>query len=291
MRVTDAQNYRGIGVSVALTAFALTGAVFAFAQVTIAPAKPLSANTAVYPLKVSANGRYLVDQSNTPFLIVGDVPQAMVSRVSPADAAFYFDDRQAYGFNAMWISVLCAGPYYYYCEDDGSTYDGIRPFTGYVPGGTDTPHYDLTKPNEAYFARVDKLLTLAADRGFVVFLDPIETGQWVPTLRNNGPVAAYAYGQYLANRYKHFDNIIWFSGNDFNTWKTPGDDEVVRAVAMGIKSVDTIHLHTVESYSTTRRATSWVRNSFCRSERSSRRSRTTTEQRWWCSKVPSTASS
>ncbi len=71
--------------------------------------------------------------------------------------------------------------------EDGSTYDGIRPFTGYVSGGTDTAHYDLTKPNEAYFARVDQMLTLAANHGIVVFLDPIETGQWVPTLRNNGP--------------------------------------------------------------------------------------------------------
>ncbi len=75
---------------------------------------------------------------------------------SPAEAARYFDDRQAHGFNAMWINVLNAGPYYPDARDDGSTYDGIRPFTGYVAGGTDTAHYDLTKPNEAYFARVDQ---------------------------------------------------------------------------------------------------------------------------------------
>ena len=30
----------------------------------------------------------------------------------------------------------------------------IRPFTGYVPGGTDYTHYDLTKPNEACFTRL-----------------------------------------------------------------------------------------------------------------------------------------
>ena len=229
-----------------LAALTLLGPVSAWAQVLAAPVNLPSASPPIYPLKVSANGRYLVDQSNTPFLIVGDVPQPLVVMVSTADAATYFNDRQAHGFNAMWINVLSAGPYYYYSPDDGSTYDGIRPFTGYLSGGTDTAHYDLAKPNEAYFTRVDQMLTLAANHGMAVFLNPIETGQWVPTLRNNGSVAAYAYGQYLGNRYRHFDNIIWLNGNDFNTWKTPGDDEVVRAVAMGIKSVDSRHLQTIE---------------------------------------------
>ena len=225
-------------VTAALTALTLLGPVSVRAQVIAAPIKLPSARSPIYPLKVSANGRYLADQNNTPFLIAGDVPQPLVVMVSTADAATYFNDRQAHGFNAMWINVLSAGPYYYYSPDDGSTYDGIRPFTGYLSGETDTAHYDLAQPNEAYFTRVDQMLPLAANHGMAVFLNPIETGQWVPTLRNNGPVAAYAYGQYLGNRYRHFDNIIWLNGNDFNTWKNPGDDEVVRAVAMGIKSVD-----------------------------------------------------
>ena len=159
-----------------------------------------------YPLKVSANRRYLVDQNNIPFLIAGDVPQPLVRMVSTADAASYFDDRQAHGFNAMWIDVLVAGPYYPDSRDDGGTYDGILPFTGYLSGGKDTAHYDLTKPNEAYFARVDQMLTLAANHGMVVFLDPIETGQWLPTMlrRNNGPTAAGVYGQYLGQPLQAF---------------------------------------------------------------------------------------
>jgi hypothetical protein len=162
------------------------------------------------------------------------------------DAAHYFDDRQAHGFNSLWIDVLSAGPYYRVVPNDGGTYDGILPFSGYVPGGSDTAHYDLAKPNEAYFERVDQMLDLAASRGFVVFLDPIETGQWIPTLLNNGRASAYAYGQFLGSRYKHFDNIIWLNGDDYNNWKDPANDEVVRAVAMGIKSVDPIHLQTIE---------------------------------------------
>ena len=127
-----------------------------------------------------------------------------------------------------------------------TTPDGIRPFTGYVSGGTDYTHYDLTKPNEAYFTRLDHIVTLAAKHGIWVFIDPIETIGWLVTLRNNGLTAAYAYGQYLGNRYKSFPNIAWLNGNDFNTWKDPKDDALVEAVAKGIKSTDPGHLQTVE---------------------------------------------
>ena len=42
----------------------------------------VSAGTA-YPLVASTNGRYLVDQSGVPFLLVGDSPQAlMVNTIS-----------------------------------------------------------------------------------------------------------------------------------------------------------------------------------------------------------------
>jgi hypothetical protein len=246
MQRKSGRNYLSLRAGAMLTALTLLGTVSALAQVITAPAGGSSASSPVYPLKVSANRRYLIDQNNTPFLIVGDVPQSMVSLVSPADAESYFDDRRAHGFNAMWMDVLVAGPYYYYSPDDGSTYDGIRPFTAYVPGGIDTAHYDLAKPNKAYFARVDRMLTLAANHGMVVFLDPIETGQWLPTLRNNGAGAAYAYGRYLGSRYKHFNNIVWLSGNDFQTWKNPTDDALVQAVAKGIGSTDPGSLQTVE---------------------------------------------
>src|SRR5712691_12626612 len=104
-----------------------------------------------YPVRVGPTGRYLVDQNGAPFLIVGDSPQAMIGRLSEADAELYFANRQAHGFNTVWINLLCAS--YIGCNPDGSTFDGIPPFN--VPG-------DLTTPNEAYFARVDAILRLAA---------------------------------------------------------------------------------------------------------------------------------
>ena len=205
-----------------------------------------SAGSVAYPLKVSTNGRYLVDRNNTPFLIAGDSPQGLISRLSEKQADSYFADRQAHGFNAAgWIDVSCAGRDFP-GNPEGSTYDGIRPFTGFIAGGTDYAHYDLTKPNEAYFARLDHIIALAAKHGILVFIDPIETIGWLSTLRNNGLAAAHAYGEYLGQRYKGFANIAWLNGNDFNTWKDPNDDALVQAVAKGIKSADPGHLQTVE---------------------------------------------
>ena len=246
MKTFALTNHLGKGIKALLMALTLLGTVAGAAHVKAASHKAAGASIPSYPVKVSANGRYLVDRNNVPFLIAGDNPHALVTMITVKDAAHYFADREAHGFNAAWMDVLVAGPYRPYSPADGATYDGILPFTGYVPGGTDTAHYDLTKPNEAYFARVDQMLTLAAAHHILVFLDPIETGQWVPTLRNNGLSSAATYGRYLGNRYKHFHNILWLSGNDFETWENPNDDALVQAVAKGIKATDPGALQTVE---------------------------------------------
>jgi hypothetical protein len=80
----------------------------------------------------------------------------------------------------------------------------------------------------------------------VVFLNPIETGGWLGVLRHNGVARARAYGRFLGQRYKSFANIVWFNGNDFQTWRNRSDDALVLAVATGIRSVDSEHIQTVE---------------------------------------------
>jgi hypothetical protein len=106
--------------------------------------------------------------------------------------------------------------------------------------------FDLTKPNEAYFVRLDHIVQLATNHHLAVFLDPMETIGWLPTLRNNGMKAAYAYGQFLGYRYRGFKNVLWLNGNDFNMWTMQSDDALVQAVSKGIRSVASNQLQTVE---------------------------------------------
>lgn len=194
------------------------------------------ATSPAYPLKASPNNRYLVDQNNAPFLMVGDAPQTLIANLSAADAAKYMANRQCYGINTLWINLLCE--YFNGCVNkDATTYDGIQPFV---------TANDLSTPNPAYFQRADDMINLAAGYGMVVLLDPIETSSWLNALRANGIDKAFAYGQWLGDHYKNFTNIIWMHGNDFQSWRETSDDRLARAVARGIKSMDANHIHTVE---------------------------------------------
>src|SRR5437762_12329844 len=108
--------------------------------------------------------------------MAGESPQAMIGNVSEADAELFFANRRDHGFNTVWINLLCAS--YTACNADGSTFDGIRPFTV----GTDLSTYDLATPHEVYFARADRIHQLAAQNGFLLILDPSATGSRLSAL-------------------------------------------------------------------------------------------------------------
>jgi hypothetical protein len=198
-------------------------------------AAPARAAGPAFPLKVAEGGRHLVDQNGAPFLIAGESPQALMVNLSEKDAELFFANRQSHGFNAVWINLLCrkgTGG-----RPDGSTHDGLPPFK--------TPD-DFATPNEAYFARCDRMIRLAGKHGLLVILDPCETIDHLKPMLKNGPEKCREFGRYLGERYKGFDNLLWMHGNDFQTWKDPAHDAVVLAVARGIRDKDARHLHTVE---------------------------------------------
>jgi Protein of unknown function (DUF4038)/Putative collagen-binding domain of a collagenase len=201
------------------------------------PVRVAESRHPVYPLKVSSNNRYLIDQNNTPFLVIGDAPQNLITNLSQAAAEKYMANRERYGINTLWINLLCIYSDGNSCNKDASTFDGFAPFTNVG---------DLSAPNPAYFQRAEELISLAAAHNMVVLLDPIETISWLGVLRANGIDKAFAFGQWLGNRYKNLPNIIWMHGNDFQSWQNSDDNALVQAVARGIRSSDKKHLHTVE---------------------------------------------
>jgi hypothetical protein len=188
-----------------------------------------------YPLKLSANNRYLLDQHDTPFLIAGESPQGLMVNLTEKDAELFFANRVSHGFNTVWINLLCrkgTGG-----REDGGTYDGLLPFK--------TPD-DFATPNEEYFARCDSIIRLADKHKILVFLDPCETIDHLKTMLKNGPEKCKEFGRYLGSRYKDYANILWMHGNDFQTWQNPKDDAVVLAVAQGIKDKAPSQMHTIE---------------------------------------------
>ena len=214
---------------------ALLGCTVSSAFAAERPANKQARPTPAFPLKVAESGRCLVDQNGVPFMIYGESPQALMVNLSEKDAELFFANRQGHGFNAVWINLLCrpgTGG-----RPNGSTYDGLLPF--------EKPD-DFSTPNEAYFARCDRMIRLAEKHGLLVILDPCETIDHLKLMLKNGPKACGKFGRYLGDRYKHFDNLLWLHGNDFQTWKDADHDAVALALAEGIKDADPRHLHTIE---------------------------------------------
>ena len=188
------------------------------------------------PIRASANKRFLVNQSGWPVLLAGDAPHSMFVNLSVADANAYMANRAAHGFNILWVELLCNN--YTGCHENGSTYDGLFPFTNMS---------DISTPNEAYFARVDQMVKIAAGYGLTVLLDAFETGGWMSFLETQGNTKAYNWGVYLGNRYKSYPNVVWITGNDFQTWNTSTiDNNLIKNIMAGIASVDPGHLQSLQ---------------------------------------------
>ena len=181
-----------------------------------------SQTSSVYPLHPSANGRYMLDASNAPFLIIGDAPHSIITNLNNSDAATYLANRGNTGFNTLWIQMLCdsysggvgteGSPNY------GHDINGNNPFLSTLSGG----YYDLTTPNKAYWSHVDYIVATAAANGLQCFFTPLDQGGWTQTSLANGTSRCYQYGQFLGNRYGNSPNIFWNMGADFQDWRDSG---------------------------------------------------------------------
>ncbi|QSQ26729.1 DUF4038 domain-containing protein [Pyxidicoccus parkwayensis] len=193
--------------------------------------------TFTFPLKVSANKRYLVDQNNVPFLVNGFNPQSIVTGVDPGDFNTIFATKANQGVNAADVWLIQD-----YSTPDSSTWDGIKPFTGTLAQTCEYgPCWDLSTPNNAYFARFDAVVAAANQNNIVLFTTPIDGPVgFHKTLVANGTTRANQYGQYLGNRYKNNHNIVWWMGGDYFDVDV-NDKALMAAVASGIKSADNVN--------------------------------------------------
>ena len=201
------------------------------------------ANGHVHPLKLGPTGRYLVDQTGKPFLLVGDAVWSLIVALSDTDADLYLANRQQLGFNTIMVGLLAP-------PTELHAY-GLLPFTG----------QNFTSPNEAYFAHADTILQSAANKGIVVLLSVLYLGYqcgaegWCNEIQTATTSDMRTWGQYLGNRYKNYDNIIWVIGGD--TDPSPLKSKV-QAMVDGILSIDTRHLFTAHNARGVMARTPWV---------------------------------
>src|SRR6266571_2423300 len=92
--------------------------------------------TAKFPIKLSTNNRYFVEQDGTPWFMVADAAHHMMPALPASSLAQYLNDRVANGFNTINRYGMCAGSGT--CPTNGAAKDGIPPFTI----GTDSATWD-----------------------------------------------------------------------------------------------------------------------------------------------------
>jgi chitodextrinase len=188
----------------------------------------------VYPLRLSADGRSLMDQGSRPFFMNGDTAWSLMAQLSQQDVNDYLSDRQQKGYNLVLVNLI----EHSFATSAPATISGVQPFT---------QRGNFNTPNEAYFAHTDWVINKAAEKGIVVLLAPLYLGYncsnegWCAEVQASSTATMRAWGRYVGNRYKDFRNIIWLIGGDMDP-SGYGLSAKVREFVGGLREYDTSHL-------------------------------------------------
>lgn len=187
----------------------------------------------VFPIRIRPGTRIFEDSAGAPFLIHGESAWSLISQLGFRAADIYLTDRLARGFNTVLVMLVNHN----FCTNAPNNIYNQPPFL--TPG-------DFSTPNPVYFHYADRIIQLAADKGFLVLLAPAYLGYlgggqgWYGDMLANGAAKMYEYGRYIGRRYRNFKNIMWVHGGDFS----PPNKDVVTAVADGIRVFDSRSLNT-----------------------------------------------
>lgn len=60
----------------------------------------------LFPVRVSANGRYLEDARGKPFLLRGDTAWSIIAQLTKEETEEYLENRRQKGFNAILVNLI-----------------------------------------------------------------------------------------------------------------------------------------------------------------------------------------
>ena len=175
-------------------------------------------------LKVSENQRFLVTETGDPFFWLADTAWELFHRCDKEEADMYLQKRAEQGFNVIQAVAL-------------AEINGLNDPNPY--GQTPLFNNDPATPNPAYFEHVDYIISSAEKRGIYIALLPT----WGDKLFKNSwgvgpevftPENARIFGNWIGDRYKDRNNVIWIIGGDRNPREGTNDIEVWNQMAEGI---------------------------------------------------------
>ena len=187
-------------------------AVLALGGLLLAPS--VLAEEPVYPVKVSPNGRYLVDQKGSPVFWLGTTQWQLFRDNTPEEAGTILANVKGKGFAFVQAMLVGVG-------------DGTRPnANGAKPWVNDDP---LT-PNEAYFKNVDSVIE-SARAGNVVISLTLYHQRWRRLITQEN---ARAWAKWLAQRYRDVPTLVWSMTPEAKPEFVP----VLRELAAGLREGD-----------------------------------------------------
>jgi hypothetical protein len=186
-----------------------------------------------FPLKPSADGRYLVDAGGAPFFVHADTAWQAPKRLTLPEFEEYLSHRARLGFNTVFLHTFSRE------VSPDNNRNGDRPFD---------PPNDISAPHEPYWKHLDQVLALAEEKGFFVAIAPL----WLRWGGNDAAgwrahfdeQLAEGYGKFLGKRYAVRKNIMWIVGGDANPQEKT---KAIDLLARGIKHAAGHHLITVHN--------------------------------------------
>jgi hypothetical protein len=149
----------------------------------------LLATEPVYPLRVSENHRYFVDQKGDPVFWLGTTQWQLFREYKLDEARTIIERTKAHGFAFAQVMLLGVG-------------DGTKPNVyGEKPWLDDNP---LT-PNEGYFTNVDAVVRIARENNLVISMTMFhQRYRKFITLEK-----ARAWAKWVGQRYRDVPTIVW----------------------------------------------------------------------------------
>ncbi len=168
----------------------------------------------VFPVKVSDNGRYIVDSNGKPVFWMGTTQWQIFREYTLDEARVILEKTRSNGFVFIQTMLMGVG-------------DGTQPnVQGHKPWINDDP---LT-PNEEYFKNVDSVVRIARDNNLIFSVTLYhQRYRKCITLKN-----ARAWAKWLAGRYKDVPNIVWSMTPEAKEEFVP----VLRELAAGLHEGD-----------------------------------------------------
>jgi len=168
----------------------------------------------VYPIKVSENGRYFVDQKGTPVFWLGTTQWQLFREYKLEDAKTIIEKTKEKGFVFAQVMLMGVG-------------DGTKPNVyGEKPWIADNP---LT-PNEAYFKNVDAVVQIARENNVNLSMTLYHQRYRKYITVENGR----AWAKWVAQRYKNVPTIVWSMTPQAKDEYVP----VLRELAAGLREGD-----------------------------------------------------